>query len=109
MADIRYKEVKKKKPLETSQNCKKVSDFFIKTNEIKKTKENVAESGNNNLLETESDIETLNLNISRASLTENKASKAVSSVSCADVNSSFDSTCTFVINQPITDFPSKMC
>jgi hypothetical protein len=42
MADIRYKEVKKKKPLETSQNRKKVSDFFIKTNEIKKTKVNVA-------------------------------------------------------------------
>jgi hypothetical protein len=59
-------------------------------------------------LETEWGIETLTLNISRASLTENKDSKAVSSVSCADVHSSFDSTCTFVINQPITDFPSKM-
>ncbi len=60
-------------------------------------------------METESVIGTLTLNINIASLTENKASKAISAVSCADVNSSFDSTCTFVINHPITDFPSKMC
>ncbi len=41
---MRYKEVKKKKTFEASQNCKKVSDFFIKKNEKKQeNKNNVAE------------------------------------------------------------------